>query len=160
VRFFDDFLPLLLVVSSARMDDGEFGEMKAGYERYFARNERYAVLTVSPGNFIRSGARERKQVADWLNTPAVVASTRRLCVASAAVLPSAVARGAVTALFWFWTPAFPLRPVPTVAEGLEFCFEALESAKMLLPRPAEAIHLGVVECLRNLENFGPSLGGT
>jgi hypothetical protein len=160
MRFVDDFFPLLVVAHAARFDEVEFREMAEGYERYFKRNERYALLTVLPGEFVRLGACERRLIADWLNTPRVLESAKRLCVGAANVVPSAVARGALTALLWFWTPPTPLRPAATVDEGVDFCFESLAGAKVPLERPMESIRLGVLDHLRNLGDFGPSLGPT
>jgi hypothetical protein len=157
MRFVDDFFPLLVVVHGPRFDDGEFREMVDGYERYFERDERYAILTVSPGDSVTLGARERKLIADWANTPRVHEVSKRLCVGTATVVPSRLARGALTALLWFWTPASPFHPVTTVDEGLAFCFQSLERANVPLERPMDAVHLGVVAQLRASGTFRPSL---
>ena len=157
MHFIDETFPLLVVLHAPRFDDQEMREMVEGYERFFQRGVRYAVLVVSPGVFVRIGARERKAIGAWVNDPRIHALTGKLCVGSATVVPSPVARGALTALLWFWTPAMPHRAVSTVEEGLDFCLEHVASAGLTLPRPAVEIRAEVVSLLRESGQFVPSL---
>jgi hypothetical protein len=157
MRFVYDALPLLVVVHAARFDESEMREMVAGYEGCFSRNERYAVLTVAPNLFVHLGAAERKLISDWVNQPHVREASKRLCVGSATVAPSAVARGAMTAICWFWTPPLPFHMVSTVEEGIDFCAERLREQNMTLPRPIASVRLEIVGLLRKVGGFEPSL---
>lgn len=155
--FVEDFLPLLVVVYAARFDDDELKELAAGFEPHFKRGERYAVLSLSIDGFARIGARERKLIADWANTDRVMDASRRLGVASSPVLPSAMARAALTALFWLWTPPTPVYPAATFDEGLDVCLRALVGAGLALGRSSEAVRLELLDRLRDLGDFGGAL---
>jgi hypothetical protein len=157
MRFIDDTFPLLVVLHGARFDAAEMRDMVEGYERYFERGARYTVLIVSPGIFVRLGARERKLIGAWVNDPRVRELSGKLCVGSATVVPSAMARGALTAILWFWTPPWPNCAVSTVEEGLDFCIGKLADASLPLPRPTEEIRAAVLGMLRESGQFAPSL---
>ena len=157
MHFIDDTFPLLVVLHAARFDDGEMRDMVEGYEKYFKRAERYAVLIVSPGDSVHLGARERRLISDWVNSPRVRKHSGTLCVGSATVVPSAIARGALTAILWFWTPPCPVRATPTVEEGFDFCLERLASAGLALPRPIDQVRAEVLSMLRGSGQFAPSL---
>jgi hypothetical protein len=157
MRFIDDWFPLLVVLQNARFGESEMKALTAGYESYFRRNERYAVLTVSPGNFVPPGAKERKLVADWLSDPRVRDASSRLCVGSGTVFPSAVVRGALTALMWLWKPPSDFHLVSTAEEGLEHCVARLTEEKVPSRKPLEASSREIVEFLRGEGGFEPSL---
>ncbi len=157
MRFIEDWLPLLVVLQKPRFDETEMQELTAGYERYFRRNERYAVLTVSPSRFVQAGAKERKLVADWLNDPRVREISERLCVGSANVVPSAIARGAMTALMWLWKPPAYFQTTSTVEDGIDLCVDRLLQHKVPLRTPTERLRPEVVERLRALGGFESSL---
>ena len=71
MRFIDDAFPILVAMSGSGFDEDEMRAMVDGVEAYFRRNARFAVLSVSPGDFVRMGARERKILSDWVNGPRV-----------------------------------------------------------------------------------------
>ena len=158
MRFIDDRFPLLLVVQNERFDHQEMLALTAGYEGYFRRNERYAVLTVAPGKAVRAGAKERKVIADWMTSARVKDAYERLCVGAATVVPSAMARGAMTAFMWIWTAPSHFILVSSVDDGLDHCFERLALAKVPLPTSPEVIRAEVKERLRALGGFEASLG--
>jgi hypothetical protein len=85
--------------------------------------------------------------------------TGQLCVGTATVLPSAVARGAFTALLWFWTPPCPFHTATTLDDGLRYCLRMLDQNALALPRAEDEVRRGVTSLLRRLGDFGPSLGG-
>jgi hypothetical protein len=157
MRFIDDAFPILVAMSGAGFDEGEMRAMVEGIEAYFRRNARFAVLSVSPGDFVRMGARERKTLSDWVNGPRVSELSKRLCVGNAVVVPSAAARGALTAFLWFWTPPYPLRATATAEAGIDFCLERLTVCNVPLPRPAETLRAEVIGTLRGAGRFAPSL---
>lgn len=149
MRFIDEAFPLLVTVSGPSLDDAELREIAAGYEQYFARGERYANLTITPRNARLPGPAERKLIADWANRPHVVSYTKSLCVGSAAVVQSPLARGVLVALQWLWTPPIPFLSVGTVAEGIDFCVERLAAEGVPLRRPASIVKLELLTLLRD-----------
>ena len=143
MHFFEGAWPLLVSVGPMQTTDVELEQTWAGYERYFARGERYALMTVSPREAQSPGARERKRMADWANTPRVREFSKKLCVGSATVVPSAIMQGALTAILWLWKPAAPHLAVRTVADGLTFCLERLAAEKVPIPQGPEALRRAV-----------------
>lgn len=125
MRFVDTTFPLIIAIGSNAFDQAEFDSMAAGFERYFQRGERYALITYAPHGPLLPDARYRKLVADWANTPRVRELSARLCVGSATVVQSAVMRGAMTAILWLWTPPSPHCAVATPYEAVEWCLDRL-----------------------------------
>ncbi|MGC4088145.1 MAG: hypothetical protein QM756_09640 [Polyangiaceae bacterium] len=123
-------------------------EMKQAFAGYFARGEKYAVLTVSPLDAEAPDASERRALTQWANEPTVAENARRLCVGGATVVPNALVRGAVTALMWFWTPPFPHKAVANVEEGLDFCEGQLAAGGVAMPRGAGAMRIEISTWLR------------
>ena len=149
LRIYDDTFPLLVGVGPKRFDEESVREMADAYEPYFRGAERYAVLTATPRDAVLPDARARRLMTDWLNSPRVRDCTRRLCVGTATIVPSTVTRGALTALLWFWTPGSPLKPVATVDEGLDYCFERMRIERVKLSDEA-AVRKLVGERLRDI----------
>ena len=125
MRFVDTTFPLIITIGSNAYDQAEFDSMTAGFEKYFQRGERYALITYSPDAPTMPDARYRKLVADWANSPRVRELSARLCVGSATVVHSPIMRGALTAILWLWTPPSPHRAVATPQEGVEWCLDRL-----------------------------------
>lgn len=148
--FVEDAFPLIVTVNARCFDEVEARSMADGYQRYFKRNQRYAVLSVSPRDAEPVGAKARKAVAEWLGRKDVQVQARALCVGAASVVEGAIARGALTALLWLWTPPMPLRPCATLDEGLDYCFECLTAEGLSLPRSEAQIRRETLERLRKL----------
>ncbi len=157
MRFIDDLFPMLVVLHDSLFDDREMHDMVAGYERYFQRQERYAVLIASPGDSVQIDARGRKLIGDWVNEPRVRELSGRLCVGSAVVVPSAVSRGALTASLWFWTPPTPLRATATIETGIDYCLGRLALTNVPVPRSPKTIRDDLIGRLKDLGTFAPSL---
>lgn len=102
-----------------------------GFERYFARGERYALITGSPRDSVIA-ARERKLITDWTNSPGVRERSRELCVGSATIVPSALSRGALTAMLWVCKPTSPHLAAADGDEALDFTLAKLEEARLPL----------------------------
>lgn len=146
-----DYFPLLIHVQPAELTESAVRDMAASFDTYFARGERYAVLTLSPKDAVRPGAKERKRVADWVNSPRVKECTKRLCVGSATVTTGgALERGMLTALLWLWRPPFPLQAFGEVPAALDYALARLEESAVPLPRPKSEIRRQVLERLREL----------
>ena len=78
MKVYGDTFPLLVAVGPQHFDEAAMKEMAAAYEPYFARNERYTVLNVSPRGASNPGAKERKLITDWVNSPRVRDCSKRL----------------------------------------------------------------------------------
>ncbi len=139
MRFIDSTFPLIIAVSSPIQDEASVRLMIAGCERYFARGERYALLTCSPPGGQTPDAKVRKMITDWANEPRTRAASARCCVGSATVVEEALHRGALTALLWLWKPAAPHKAVASREEGLDWCLEKLASANIPISRSREQL---------------------
>jgi len=150
VLIFDDTFPLVLGIAPRRYDEHSIAAMAAGYERFFERNEPYALLYVTPGDGALPDARSSRLIVDWLNSPRLLDFSSRLCVGSAAVVSNGAARKALGAVLMFWSPPWPLRAVATVNEGLEYCFDALRRKRLLLGPRAAVLRRVVGEHVRHI----------
>jgi hypothetical protein len=72
----------------------EFKEMVAGYDALFARGDRYALITYTPDGGELPGAKERKRIAEWAESPRVRDLSKKLCVGSATIVENALMREA------------------------------------------------------------------
>jgi hypothetical protein len=138
VRFIDTHWPLLLCIGPQHWDEAAVREMTAGYEPYFERGERYALVSHTPRDSMM-GAKERKILTDWTNTPRVRQKSGELCVASSTVVRSTLARGALTAIMWLYKPASPHFAAATPAEGVDWCLAQLTEASVVFPRSPQKI---------------------
>jgi hypothetical protein len=139
MRFLESAWPLLVTVGPMKTTDAELEEMFAGYERYFARGERYALMSVMPRGAEGPGARERKKLAEWAGSPHVYACSKKFCVGSATLVTNPIMQGALTAILWLWKPAAPHLAVRTVRDGVSFCLERLTAERIAMPQGADAI---------------------
>lgn len=150
MRLMGETFPLLLHVGPMEYTEETVREMDRLYRAYFERGERYALLALQPKAARTPGPKERKLITDWTTSPRVFEASKKLCVASATVLPNAVARGVYTALMWIWSPPFPVKAASTVDEGLDHCLAAIERAGLKLPRPAHSIRQEVLTFVKEL----------
>lgn len=132
-RFLDDTFPLVVVVTPMRYDERSVEQMAAGYERYFARGDRYAIVNVTPRDADPIGARERKAVTDWASSARVRQKSGELCVGSSTVVKDAIARGALTAMLWLWKPASPHHVTTSVEDAVDWTISKLEQAGVPMP---------------------------
>jgi hypothetical protein len=151
VRFVEDFFPLLFAVSPEDgYDENVIRVMSAGYERFWARGDRYALISLSSSRGSVVNARGRRLITDWANSPRVRAMSKEFCVGSATIVTSALARGALTAILWLWTPATPHEAVSTPEEAVDFCLKKLAQAGVKLPRSAEVLREEALASLRTI----------
>jgi hypothetical protein len=108
VQFIDEAFPLIVRITAPTFDDAEVQSMANGFERYFGRGERYAVLTVLARGSAVPGQRERAMIAKWADQPRVRDFSKRLCVGSAAVVSSVLARAAFSVITAIWRPPTPV----------------------------------------------------
>lgn len=150
MRILDDTFPLLVAIGPKKYDQEAVDLMSRAYEPYFKRNERYALISVAPRDASMPGPKERKLITDWTNSARVRDCSARLCIGSATVVPNTLARGALTALLWFWTPPSPLQPVATVDEALDYCLGRLRAEGLPLRAGEQAVRKLVREQLRDI----------
>ena len=149
IRFIEDGFPLVLSLGPRVWRDDTIDEMAAGYERYFARGERYALISASPRDSV-FGAKHRKQVADWSNSSRVRQKSAELCVGSATLARDALSRGALTAVLWLFKPASPHEVVATPEEGVDWCIAKLRAAGVALPRSAAGLRAAALTHLASI----------
>lgn len=149
MRFIDDCFPLLITIAAPNFDAAEVKSMADGFERYFARGERYAVLTASPRNAPAPGQRERRMIAEWANHPRVRDYSKRLCVGSATVTPNPLARAALSVIMAFWKPPTPLEIAPTVEKGLDYCLRRIQEERLPMSKPNELVRYEMLRLLKD-----------
>jgi len=150
LRFLDDAFPLIVTVSGPVFDAAEVRALADGFERYFARGERYAVLSTSPPSAPPPGQHERKMIAEWANHPRVRDFSKRLCVGSATVVHNAISRAALTVITSLWKPAAPLEVVPNVERGLDYCLRRIREERLPVSKPLDMMRYGLLAQLRDV----------
>ena len=149
MRFIDDAFPLLITVSAPVFDAKEVQSMADGFERYFARGERYSVLSTSPRDASVPAHAERKAIADWANHPRVRDFSKRLCVGSATVVHNALSRAALSIITAIWKPPSPLEVVPTIERGLDYCLQRIREEKLPLVKSTDLVRYEMLALLRD-----------
>ena len=139
VHFLEHAFPLLVCVAPSHWDDAQVHRMIEGYERYFVRGERYALLSHTPKGAGLAGAKQMRQIVDWANEPRVRSLSTELCVGSSTVVREAFSRAALTAILWFWKPPAPHRAAATPREALEFCLERMRAEKLAIGRTEDEL---------------------
>jgi hypothetical protein len=150
MRFIDDCFPLIVMVSAPKFDAAEVRAMMDGFETYFQRGEKYAVLSLTPRNAPVPEQAERKMLGEWMNQPRVRDYTKRLCVGSATLIANPLTRAAYSIIMAFGRPAAPNEAVPTVERGLDYCLERIREAGLATPRPAGLIRYELLRELRDV----------
>jgi len=135
MSFREDWFPLVVVTMAREYSGVEVGDLIAGFERIFARDQRCAVLSVSPPDAVPMGPKERKLLSDWLNEPRLRERAKKVCVASAAVVANPLARLVTTALLWLWTSPIPFRMFSTAEDAFDFCLSGLSAGSVPMALP-------------------------
>ena len=139
MRFLDGFFPVLVCISGQRFDAKEVREMSDGFESYFVRGQRYAVLFVPGTGLSMPGAEERKLISAWADHPRTLELSRRLCVGTAVVVENVLVRAALTTLMAFRDHASKVESVATIERGIDYCVGRLRDAGIPLDKPAELV---------------------
>ncbi len=150
MRFFVEGFPLIVTVSASVWDATEVRALIDGFEPYFQRGERYAVLAVPTPNAPTPGHVERKLLGAWTSHPRVREAIKRLCVASATVVPSALERAALSIIWAFGKPPCPSEAAATLERGLDFCLERMRQEGLRLPKPPDLVRY---ETLRTVNDY-------
>jgi hypothetical protein len=149
LRFIDDAFPLLVTVSAPIFDEAEVRSMADGFERYFARGERYAVITASSRGAPMPEPKERRAIANWANHPRVRDFTKRLCIGAATIVEGTMARATLSVIMAIWKPAMPLEIVPGLDPALDYCFRRLREEHMTLHKPPDLIRYELLALLKD-----------
>ena len=118
--------PFVRVVVETGFHDDDFEPMFLVFEALIERAERYALLIDAMGVQRWPGAKARARLGDWQS--AHRSQLEQLNVCSAVAVPSALVRGALTAINWVAPPPAPQRACATVLEGVDYCLDGLERA--------------------------------
>jgi len=145
----DFAFPLVATISPHTWDDAAVRKLVETYDALFDRGARFAVISHTPKGAAMPGARERKMITAWTNSPRVVKLSSQLCVGSATVLPNALARGALTAMLWVWQPSSPMKSVATPDEGFDWCWEQMRTAGLPMPGEREVVREQMLVALRD-----------
>jgi hypothetical protein len=149
VRFIDECFPLIITISAPNFDANEVKSMADGFERYFARGERYAVLSATPRNAPAPDQRERRMIAEWANHPRVRDYSKRLCVGSATVTPNPLARAALSVIMAFWKPPAPFEISPTLEKGLDYCLRRIQEERLSMSKPQDLVRYEMLKLLHD-----------
>lgn len=110
--------PLVVFELPPRLSTGFVEVLDASMKRVFARQMRFVSLIDASKLESLPDANVRRALGEW--SKAIDAPTRRYQVANALVVPSAMARGVLTAIHWIHPPPMPTLVCATVAEGIAF----------------------------------------
>jgi hypothetical protein len=148
VRFIEDYFPLIVTVSANQVDAKEVQQLSEGFERFFNRGERYAVLNLMPADFKIPDAGARTLMAKWVSHPRVRDFAKRLCVGAATVQPNLLYRVAFNIVMAFDKPATHIECVATLERGIDHCLESIRSARLSTTRPFEMIRYELIDQLK------------
>jgi hypothetical protein len=124
--------PLVVATCPPDVEQVEVAVLRGAFDGWFARQERFALITdTRPARGLPS-ARWRRELTNWMNEAAVMANVVRYNVASATLFESTLIRGGFTALTWFWKPPQPQLAASTMPEAVEWCCMQLERAEVPL----------------------------
>ena len=120
---------MIVVTFEGSTTDAEFTRflqrLDGTTQRSFRQNTRVAfVMDTRKGHVV--SAAQRRALGAWMI--ANDAASRATCAAFAFVIPSAIIRGALTAVLWIASMPAPHRVVPEIGEGLSYAREQLGMA--------------------------------
>jgi hypothetical protein len=150
VEFFEQYFPLIVALSGPAVDVAEVRQMSEGYEKYFERGERYAVLNLTQRDFVLPDGAGRKLIADWVHHPRVRDYTRRLCVGAVSVNRGLLYRVAFNLVMTFDKPVVETKCVATLEEGLDHCLGRIRAEGLKLAQSPDFVRYEVLERFRKL----------
>ena len=119
--------------------------MTAGFDHYFERGERYAVLFIPARGARVPGPRERELIAAWANHPRVLDFAKRLCVGTAVVIENLLLRAALSAIIAVRKSTSNVEPVPTPAKGLDYCLRCIKAEGLPLSKPPDLLRYELLQ---------------
>ncbi len=113
-------IAVIYVRDGATIEDLE--EMIARYDHeVYGRDASYVSVTDLSGLTRPPGAKERARLAEWMK--ATKAQMEKHGRANSNVMRSALARGAITALYWLFRPPVPQATHGTIEEAMQWARE-------------------------------------
>lgn len=149
VRFIDTAFPLIVTVASPKFDDAELRAVAEGFDRYFKRGERYALIWSAPRGAPPPSQQHRRGIADWANQPRVRDATKRLCVGTATVTQSQLMRASLSIIMAFWKPASPFKIVPSLESGLDYCLRRISDERLTMVTSPDRAKREMLELLKD-----------
>lgn len=128
--------PVAVLSCPAQLDARWVSDLDAEVGRLFARQEPFAFITDTSPVRAMPGAVERRMLADWAARPEQVALQKRWNVGSATIVKGTMMRGALQALYWFWTPPCPQHAARDLDDAWAWSLRMLAERGVALPRPA------------------------
>lgn len=123
--------------------------MADGFERYFARGERYTVLSAAPRNAPAPGPEARRMIAEWADHPRVRNFTKQLCVGSATIAANPLSRAALAIIMSIWKPAAPFEIAPSIEKGLDYCLRRIREERLPMNKPLELVRYEMLRFLKD-----------
>lgn len=117
--------PLVLCALPPVMNGAAIDDMNTKMAALFARRETFALATDARLVTGLPSATERRALAEFLNRPEQIQNLRRYSAGAATILASPLARGALQAIHWLWTPPNPQHVAADLSDAIEFCFRSL-----------------------------------
>ena len=145
VEFFEQHFPLIVALSGRVVDATEVRQMSEGYEKYFRRGERYAVLNLTPRDFVLPDGAGRKLIAEWVHHPRVRDYSRRLCIGAVSVNRNVLYRVAFNLVMTFDKPVVETKCVATLDEGLDHCLSRLRAEGVKLAQSQDFVRYDLGE---------------
>jgi hypothetical protein len=130
--------PLVVLTCPAHFSEDSLPPLIAAFEECHGRREKFALLIDTRSAHSMPNARWRKGLTQWANEPRVMLATRLYSVGTALLFSSSLARGAYTALLWFWSPPTPHFAAPTMAAAVEWSCQMLTRANVALGNTLQA----------------------
>jgi hypothetical protein len=125
IRIDDTYLPVLVM----ELDEDHAADvpwMLEQFERNFSLGKRYAMACDALKVTRPLDANGRRDIGKWLL--ANRKHLERYCVGSGIAFPSALVRGAMTALYWITPSPMPMYYPATFEQAARWCVEKLEAA--------------------------------
>lgn len=141
----DSTAPILVIVSPPVMDMAWVDRQAREFQRFYQRDERFAVVSYNGLVEAMPGARERKALTDFANEHRAI--QERLCVGSATQLDSAAKRAFFQALLWMWDPPSPQSTHATLEECVDWCIARLHASEVPVPLRLRSRVLEMVRAL-------------
>jgi hypothetical protein len=145
MRIIDAHFPVIITVTSSRLEVSEVEVLSSGFERFFQRGERYAVLGLTEGKFRVPDIAARTALQNWVNHPRVRDYSGRLCVGTAAVNDNVLHRIAFNLVMTFSKAVSETAWFGTPQEAVDFCIERIRVAKLSTPQPLDLIRNEVLK---------------
>lgn len=125
--------PVVFVIAPVRWESGWVKDLDRKLQPVFGRRERFTLITDTRPIVSIPGAKERKELTDWLADPQLVENQKRYSIGSVTIIENAITRGSLQALYWLWTPPTPQHAVRDLDEGWARCMEMLKNDGVALP---------------------------